>query len=106
MNKIMTVGIALAMLISTPVTAKADNSEEVIIGVMGGVIGGLVLGEVLERPRYVPAPVYRAPVDVDVYAYEEPEMVRRCRTKYVRYYDYMGNFVSKSVCKCVWVERY
>lgn len=97
--------VALSLVVAS-MPAKADNSEEVIIGVMGGVIGGLVLGEVLERPRYVPAPVYRAPVDVDVYAYEEPEMVRRCRTKYVRYYDYMGNLVRKPVRKCVWVERY
>ena len=95
--------VALSMVVAS-MPAKADNSEEVIIGVMGGVIGGLVLGEVLERPRYAPAPVYRAPVEVDVY--DEPELVRRCRTKYVRYYDSMGNLVRRPVKRCVWVERY
>ena len=99
-------GVAAVALMVAAMPAKADNSEEVIIGVMGGGIGGLVLGEVLERPRYNPAPIYRAPVEVDVYEYEEPVMVRRCRTKYVRYYDYMGNLVRKPVRKCVWVERY
>lgn len=81
-------------LVVTP--AVADNSEEVIIGVMGGVIGGLVLGEVLERPKY------REPVVV----YDEPYMARECRTKYIRYYDSMGNWVRRPVKKCYWVERY
>lgn len=97
--------VALSLVVAS-MPAKADNSEEVIIGVMGGVIGGLVLGDVLARPRYNPAPVYRAPVEVDVYAYEEPVMVRRCRTKYVRYYDSNGDFVRRPVKRCVWVERY
>lgn len=93
----ITAAAALALVFTT-VQAKADNSEEVIIGVMGGVIGGLVLGEVLERPRYSEP--------VRVYEYDEPELVRRCRTKYVRYYDSMGNLVRRPVRKCVWVERY
>lgn len=102
MFKAISAVILALFVMSLP--AKADNSEEVIIGVMGGVIGGLVLGEVLERPRYAPAPVYRAPVEVDVY--EEPAMVRRCVTKYKRYYDSMGNWVRRPVKKCYWVEQY
>jgi len=91
--------IAIATVFMTVVPAQADNSEEVIIGVMGGVIGDLVLGEVLERPRY------RQPAYVYEYA-EEPVMVRECVTKYKRYYDSMGNWVRRPVKKCYWVERY
>ena len=90
--------VALSLGISS-IPAKADNSEEVIIGVMGGVIGGLVLGEILEQPRYrAPAPVYDY--------YEGPVAVRECVTKYRRYYDSMGNLVRRPVKKCYWVERY
>lgn len=96
--------VALSLVVAS-MPAKADNSEEVIIGVMGGVIGGLVLGEVLERPRYNPAPIYRAPVN-EVIIYDEPELIRQCRTKYVRYYDSNGDFVRRPVKKCYWVERY
>ena len=104
MRSILIAITVVMSLVVASMSAKADNSEEVIIGVMGGVIGGLVLGEVLERPRYVPQPVYRAPVEVDVY--NEPELIRRCKTKYVRYYDYMGNLVRRPVRKCYWVEQY
>lgn len=91
--------IAFATIFVAVTPANADNSEEVIIGVMGGVIGGLVLGEVLERPRYR-QPVY------DYEYVEEPVMVRRCVTKYKNYYDSMGNWVRRPVKKCYWVERY
>ena len=94
---LITAALTLA-LVATTSQAKADNSEEVIIGVMGGVIGGLVLGEILERPRYAEP--------VRVYEYDEPDLVRSCRTKYVRYYDSMGNLVRRPVKKCVWVEHY
>lgn len=98
-------GVAALALMVAAMPAKADNSEEVIIGVMGGVIGGLVLGEVLARPRYAPPPVYRAPVE-NIVIYDDPELIRQCRTKYVRYYDSMGNYVRRPVKKCYWVERY
>lgn len=94
MKKFLIAAVALTALFVTP--SYADNSEEAIIGVMGGVIGGLVLGEVLERPRY------REPAVV----YEEPVLVRECRTKYIKYYDSMGNLVRRPVKKCFWVERY
>lgn len=96
MKKILASICALAVastMLVTPV--KADNSEEVIIGVLGGALGGLVLGEVL-RPRYAPAPVYVQPA---------PEyVVRECWYKTVRRYDpYTGRYVrvKKKVCDYV-----
>jgi hypothetical protein len=57
MKKFLLAVVSVAMLtFATP--AYADNSEEVIIGVLGGAIGGLILGEILgNRPVYV-APRY------------------------------------------------
>jgi hypothetical protein len=100
MKKFLIAAVALATLAATVTPSYADNSEEVIIGVMGGVIGGLVLGEVLERPRYA------APAPVRVYEYDEPYMVRECVTKYKRYYDSNGNWVRRPVKRCYWVEQY
>jgi hypothetical protein len=99
MKKFLIAAVALVAL-TTATPSYAGNTEEVIIGVMGGVIGGLVLGEVLEAPRY-----YAPPPPPPVY-YEEPAMVRQCVTKYKRYYDSMGNLVRRPVKKCFWVERY
>lgn len=98
MKKILITAVALFALAVSTAPSKADNSEEVIIGVMGGVIGGLVLGEILEPPRY------REPIRVYEY-YEEPVAVRRCVTKYRRYYDSMGNWVRRPVRKCYWVNE-
>ena len=91
---------ALAFLLTTTLPSYADNSEEVAIGNLGGVIGGLVLGEVLEKPRH-----YHEPVRVYEYE-EEPVMVRRCVTKFKRYYDSMGNLTRRAYKKCYWVEQY
>ena len=97
MKKILIATLALTTMLVTVTPAMADNSEEVAIGILGGVVGGLVLGEILERPRH------REPVRVYEY-YEEPVMVRRCVTKYRRYYDSMGNLVRRPVKKCYWVN--
>lgn len=56
MKKIFGMGIALAVLAATP--AHADNSEEVIIGVMGGVIGGMILGGAIANERHAPRAYY------------------------------------------------
>lgn len=92
MKKIIASVCAIAMAATVfVVPAKAGNSEEVIIGVLGGALGGLILGEALARPRYIPAPVY-----------VEPEyVVRECWYKTVRRYDpYTNTYVrvKKRVC--------
>lgn len=92
MKKIVATICAAAIAATAFITpVKADNSEEVIIGVLGGALGGLILGEVLARPRYAPAPIY-----------VEPEYVtRECWYKKVRRYDpYTDTYVvvRKKVC--------
>lgn len=94
MKKIIASVCAIAMAATVLVVpAKADNSEEVIIGVLGGALGGLIVGQALARPRYV-EPAY--PV------YVEPEyVVRECWYKTVRRYDpYTNTYirVKKKVC--------
>lgn len=95
--------ISAAMLLSTA-PAKADNSEEVIIGILGGALGGLIVGEALgsqRRPVYVvpgaPQPYYNP---YDPYVYDmapQPE----CYAKWVRKWDsYNDRYikVKKVIC--------
>lgn len=109
MKKIIASVCAIAMAVTVfVVPAQADNSEEVIIGVLGGALGGLVLGEVLARPRYPAYPVYVAP---PVYApppvYVQPEYVQRCWWKKVRRYDPVtNNYVRVKKRVCSWVPAY
>ena len=109
MKKIIASICAIAMVATVMVVpAKADNSEEVIIGVLGGALGGLIVGEALARPRYAPAPVYVVP---PVYApapvYIEPEFVKRCWWKKYRRYDpAVGYYVKVKRKVCDWVPAY
>lgn len=66
--------VSVAMLAAT-VPAHADNSEEVIIGVLGGALGGLIIGSAINR-----RPVER------VYVYEEP-IEPECYSRVVRVWD-------------------
>lgn len=86
MKKFLLAVVVSVAVLAGSIPAHADNSEEVIIGVLGGALGGLVLGEVL-RPRTVyvqpaPAPVYR----VYEQEYVEPAPVR-CVYKKKQVYD-------------------
>lgn len=82
MKFLVAAAVSAAMLF-TAVPAKADNSEEVAIGILGGALGGLLLGEIIGsqgRPVYAvppPDPYY------DPYVYEQPECVNR----YFRVWD-------------------
>lgn len=49
--------VSVAMLIGT-MPAQADNSEEVIIGILGGALGGLIIGEALGSRKVYVAPRY------------------------------------------------
>lgn len=96
MKKILIAVLAMLIAVSTivPVTpARADNSEEVIIGVLGGALGGLIIGGALgsRRERVVERE----------YIYVDPEPVTRCYYKKIRFYDnyYGAWFVQKrKVC--------
>lgn len=55
--------------------AKADNSENVIIGVLGGALGGLIIGEALgsnRNPYYAQPPAFYAPPPQVYYAVPPP----------------------------------
>lgn len=103
MKKIIASICAIAMAATVMVVpAKADNSEEVIIGVLGGALGGLIVGEVLARPRYPAYPVYAPPPPV--YVQPQVEYVRECWYKTVRRYNpNTGTYVrvKKKVCDYV-----
>lgn len=82
--------VSLSVLAST-VPAKADNSEEVVIGILGGALGGLIIGEVLgsRRDRHVER----------VYIYEEPP---ECYNRWYKVWDpYKDRYVKvrKLVCE-------
>lgn len=129
MKKILA-GLSALVVVTALATApaKANNSEEVIIGVLGGALGGLILGEALSGPRYyAPPPVYYAPPPPVYYApppvyyapqpiYVQPApvyvppaasapgpiYVERCYTKTVRRWDPATDRyikVKKRVCK-------
>lgn len=70
--------VSVAMLEST-VPAKADNSEEVIIGILGGALGGLIIGEALgsRRDRHVER----------VYIYEDPYYEPECYNRWYKVWD-------------------
>ncbi len=88
-SSICAVALAASMLV---VPAKADNSEEIAIGV-GAFLGGLIIGEATRRPRYVER----------VYV-EEPMYIRECYVKIVRRYDpHTGRYykVKRKVCETV-----
>jgi hypothetical protein len=92
---ICAIAIAMTVLVAP---ARADNSEEIAIGI-GAFLGGLIIGETL-RPRYAPAPVYAAPVYVE----PEPQYIRECYVKVVRKYDARYDRyvkVKRKVCEVV-----
>lgn len=84
--------IALAMLAFVVTPAYADNSEEVIIGVMGGLLGGLIVGEIIDRDHH------------HVYVERKPirkHRLRHCTTYWVEYFDeYYGHWVTEPRQKC------
>jgi hypothetical protein len=92
--------VSVAMLAGT-MPAKADNSEEVIIGILGGALGGLIIGEALgSRPVYAAPPVYAQPPVVVYEEYVQPAPVQ-CVYKKKRVYNAEVDeyvVVKKRVC--------
>lgn len=75
MKIFLALALSVSMIFATIPSAKADNSEEVIIGVLGGALGGLIIGSAINR-----RPVER------VYVYEEP-IEPECYSRVVRVWD-------------------
>jgi hypothetical protein len=99
MKKFLVAAVVSVAMLAGTMPAYADNSEEVIIGILGGALGGLIIGEALgNRQVYAvpPASVYRVYEE----EYVQPAPVR-CVYKKKRVYspeydEYL--VVKKKVC--------
>ena len=76
MKIFLALALSVSMIFATIPSAKADNSEEVIIGVLGGALGGLIIGSAIGRERVVVRERY-------IYEEVEPE----CYSRVVRVWD-------------------
>ena len=90
MKKFLIAGVVLVAMLAGSMSARADNSENVIIGVLGGALGGLIVGEVIGNNRnrvYAEPPtiVYAQPPVVIYEEYVEPPV--RCVYKKKKIYD-------------------
>jgi hypothetical protein len=87
--------LAIVMIAVTITPASADNSEEVIIGILGGALGGLIIGEAIGGHRHRDRVVERHYIYEDYY---EPE----CYQKVFRVWDpYKDRYVKvrRVVCE-------
>jgi hypothetical protein len=99
MRKFLVAAVVSVAMLPGIMPAHAGNSEEVIIGIIGGALGGLIIGEALGN-RHVhttpPASVYRV-YEEDYY----PGAPVRCVYKKKRIYDPEFDefiLVKKRVC--------
>ena len=84
MKKFLVAAVVSVAMLAGTMPAQADNSEEVIIGILGGALGGLIIGEALgSRPVYAAPP---APVYIYEQEYVQPAPVR-CVYKKKQVYD-------------------
>lgn len=97
MKKFLLAAVVSAAMIAAVMPAQAGNSENVVIGILGGALGGLIVGEAIgnnNRPYYPPPPVvyaqppvvYAQPPVVVYEEYVEPPPVQ-CVYKKKRIYD-------------------
>jgi hypothetical protein len=101
MKKFLVAGVVLLTMLAESIPASADNSEEVIIGILGGALGGLIIGEAIGNGNRVYAePQYYLPPPVVYEEYVEPAPVR-CVYKKKRVYSPEADeylIVKKRVC--------
>ena len=100
MKKFLVAAVVSVAMLAGTMPAYADNSEEVIIGILGGALGGLIIGEALGNRQVYAAPVAPAPVYIYEEEYVQPAPVR-CVYKKKRVYspeydEYL--VVKKKVC--------
>ena len=102
MKKFLIAGVVLVAMLAGSMPARADNSEEVIIGILGGALGGLIVGEVIGNNNRVYAAPQYLPPPIIVYEeeYVQPAPVR-CVYKKKRVYSpdtdsYL--IVKKKIC--------
>lgn len=89
MRKFLVAAVVSVAMFAGTMPARADNSENVIIGILGGALGGLIVGEVIGNNNRVyaqPPVVYAQPPVVIYEEYVEPAPVR-CVYKKKRIYD-------------------
>lgn len=90
MKKFLVAAVVSVAVLAGAIPAHADNSENVIIGILGGALGGLIVGEVIGSNRnqvYAQPPVVYAQPPVVIYEeYVEPAPVR-CVYKKKKIYD-------------------
>lgn len=100
MKKFLIAAVVSVAVLAGTIPAQADNSEEVIIGILGGALGGLIIGEALgSRPVYA-APQYLPPPVIMYEEYVEPPPVQ-CVYKKKRVYSPEADeyvVVKKRVC--------
>jgi len=82
MRKFLLAAVVSVAMLAAVTPAYADNSEEVIIGILGGALGGLIIGEALGS-----RPVYAQPVPV------APR------------YEYYEEYVQPAPVKCVYKKK-
>ena len=109
MKKFLIAGVVLVTMLAGSMPARADNSENVVIGILGGALGGLIVGEVIGSnrnqvyvaPPYLPPPVVYVEPPVVVYEeYVEPAPVRCVYKKKRIYYPNTDEYrvVKKRIC--------
>jgi hypothetical protein len=94
MKKFLVAALVSVAVLAGTIPAHADNSENVIIGILGGALGGLIIGEaignnnrVYAAPPYLPPPVVYAQPPVVLYEeYVQPAPVQ-CVYKKKKIYD-------------------
>lgn len=100
MKKFLIAAVVSVAILAGTMPAHADNSEEVIIGILGGALGGLIIGEAIgNNNRVYVAPPYLPP-PVIYPEYVEPAPVQ-CVYKKKKVYDpYNDTYViiKKRIC--------
>jgi hypothetical protein len=88
MKKFLVAAVVSVAVLAGTIPAHADNSENVIIGILGGALGGLIVGEVIGNNNrvYAAPPYLPPPVVLYEEEYVQPAPVR-CVYKKKRVYD-------------------